>query len=148
MLPLQHTGRPSHYYVADAYTDPRAQKPRLVLQHGYSRLSAFFHQWVPYLARSYRILRADLRGLGSIGSYPAIPRNGRRLDRTNVIVEPYLDKVAVPIFRSRSLVPRRQLGIARHLPGSTTLRQCRRLQRESSPQHDGQHLVECVIGGN
>jgi 3-oxoadipate enol-lactonase len=61
---LQRPGRPSLHYVIDDYTNPWERKPWMVLQHGYSRSGVFFRQWVPYLARHYRIVRPDLRGLG------------------------------------------------------------------------------------
>lgn len=61
---LKRPGKPSLHYVVDDYTDPWAKKPWIVLQHGYSRSGVFFRQWVPYLARHYRILRSDIRGLG------------------------------------------------------------------------------------
>lgn len=62
---LQRPGKPSLHYVIDDYTDPWTKKPWIVLQHGYSRSGVFFRQWVPYLARHYRVLRSDLRGLGA-----------------------------------------------------------------------------------
>lgn len=61
---LKAPGRPSLHYVIDDYTDPWEKKPWIVLQHGYSRSGVFFAQWVPYLARHYRIIRPDIRGLG------------------------------------------------------------------------------------
>lgn len=62
---LQRPGKPSLHYVVDDCTDPWVKKPWIVLQHGYSRSGVFFRQWVPYLARHYRVLRSDLRGLGA-----------------------------------------------------------------------------------
>ncbi|MGE0700131.1 MAG: alpha/beta fold hydrolase [Hyphomicrobiaceae bacterium] len=61
---LERAGAPSLHYVIDDYTDPWEKKPWMVLQHGYSRSGVFFRQWVPYLARHYRIVRPDIRGLG------------------------------------------------------------------------------------
>jgi 3-oxoadipate enol-lactonase len=61
---LKAPGRPSLHYLIDDYTDPWEKKPWIVLQHGYSRSGVFFAQWVPYLARHYRIIRPDIRGLG------------------------------------------------------------------------------------
>lgn len=64
-MPLLHrSGKPSLHYVIDDYTNPWERKPWVVLLHGYSRSGVFFRQWVPYLARHYRIIRPDLRGLG------------------------------------------------------------------------------------
>ena len=61
---LKRANGPSLHYVIDDYTDPWRKKPWIVLQHGYSRSGVFFRQWVPYLARHYRIIRPDIRGLG------------------------------------------------------------------------------------
>jgi len=51
-------------YTIDDFTDPWHQRPFLVLQHGNGRSSRFWYRWIPYLARSYRIIRPDMRGLG------------------------------------------------------------------------------------
>jgi len=61
---LERPGQPRLHYVIDDFTNPWERKPWLVLQHGYSRSGVFFRQWVPYLARHYRIIRPDIRGLG------------------------------------------------------------------------------------
>jgi len=46
------------------YTDPWRKAPVLILQHGFSRSGRFWYNMVPYLARFYRIVCPDLRGLG------------------------------------------------------------------------------------
>ena len=51
-------------YELDDFTDPWDVRPFVVLQHGNGRSSRFWYRWVPYLARHYRILRPDMRGLG------------------------------------------------------------------------------------
>ena len=56
-----------HYDLND-FTDPWEARPFLVLQHGNGRSSRFWYRWIPYLARHFRIIRPDMRGLGrSIG---------------------------------------------------------------------------------
>lgn len=55
---------PRLHYVIDDYTDPWQNAPWLVLQHGNGRSHRFWYSWVPYLARHYRIIRPDVRGLG------------------------------------------------------------------------------------
>jgi len=52
------------HYDFDDFTDPWEQRPFLVLQHGNGRSSRFWYRWVPYLARHFRIIRPDMRGLG------------------------------------------------------------------------------------
>ncbi len=51
-------------YELDDFTDPWEDRPYLVLQHGNGRSARFWYRWVPYLARHYRIIRPDMRGLG------------------------------------------------------------------------------------
>lgn len=51
-------------YERDDYTDPWEMRPFLVLQHGNGRNARFWYRWIPYLARHYRIIRPDMRGLG------------------------------------------------------------------------------------
>ena len=64
-MPLLHRdGRPSLNYVVDDYTDPWRKAPTILLQHGFGRSHRFWFSWIPYLSRHYRVVRADLRGLG------------------------------------------------------------------------------------
>ncbi|MEM8974722.1 MAG: alpha/beta hydrolase [Pseudomonadota bacterium] len=51
-------------YELDDFTDPWEKRPILVLQHGNGRSANFWYRWIPYLARFYRIIRPDMRGLG------------------------------------------------------------------------------------
>ena len=52
------------HYTIDDYTDPWTPAGTIVLQHGYARSSRFWYGWIPLLARTYRIVRMDLRGHG------------------------------------------------------------------------------------
>lgn len=61
---LKRPGKPAIYYEIDDYTDPWKQAPTLLLQHGFSRSHRVWYSWVPYLSRYYKVVRADLRGLG------------------------------------------------------------------------------------
>ncbi|MBO9354391.1 alpha/beta fold hydrolase [Bordetella petrii] len=61
---LERAGAPAIHYEYDDYTDPWKNAPILLLQHGYSRSAQIWYQWIPYLARHYRVIRMDLRGLG------------------------------------------------------------------------------------
>ncbi len=51
-------------YEFDDFTDPWQERPFLVLQHGNGRSARFWYGWIPYLARHFRIIRPDMRGLG------------------------------------------------------------------------------------
>ena len=52
-----------HYYEDD-FTDPWRSAPAMLLQHGFSRNGGFWYNWVPLLAREFRVLRPDMRGMG------------------------------------------------------------------------------------
>ncbi len=52
-----------HYAMHD-YTDPWRDAPVLLLQHGFGRSGRFWYSLVPYLARWYKVVTPDLRGLG------------------------------------------------------------------------------------
>jgi len=58
----------SIHYDVDDFTDPWAERPYLLLQHGNGRSGRFWYRWVPYLSRFYKVVRPDMRGLGrSVG---------------------------------------------------------------------------------
>lgn len=61
---LKRPGEPELYYELDDYTDPWRNAPYLILQHGFGRTGRFWYRWVPYLARFYKVVRPDVRGLG------------------------------------------------------------------------------------
>ncbi|MBI2871951.1 MAG: alpha/beta hydrolase [Chloroflexi bacterium] len=61
---FESDGARLHYEDAD-FTDPwRAPAPAVLLQHGFARNGRFWYAWVPLLARWYRVVRPDLRGMG------------------------------------------------------------------------------------
>ena len=64
MPQLKRAGQPAIHYVVDDYTDPWSQAPVILLQHGFARSHRVWLGWVPYLSRFYRVVRADLRGMG------------------------------------------------------------------------------------
>src|SRR6266511_5580804 len=61
---LRRKNEPDLHYEIDDFTDPWKNAPYILLQHGYGRSSKFWYRWVPYLARFYKVVRPDLRGLG------------------------------------------------------------------------------------
>ena len=86
---LQRAGQPALHYALDDFTDPWRNAPHLILQHGYGRSGKFWTPWVPYLARFFKVVRPDLRGLGQ----SEVPAN---LD-TSLNVEAYLGDLAAII---------------------------------------------------
>ena len=57
-------GTPLHYAVHD-YTDRWRKADTMILIHGFARSGDFWFNMVPYLARFYRVICPDLRGLGN-----------------------------------------------------------------------------------
>jgi len=66
---VRRAGQPDLHYLIDDYTDPWSNAPVLVLQHGFCRNATMWFQWVPHLARHFRIVRPDMRGIGGSGRF-------------------------------------------------------------------------------
>ena len=64
MPELKRAGQPAIHYEVDDYTDPWKRAPVMLLQHGFARSHRVWLGWVPYLSRFYKVVRADLRGMG------------------------------------------------------------------------------------
>ena len=62
---LERARGPALHYTIDDYTDPWKNAPYVILQHGHGRSGRFWYGWVPYLARFYKVVRPDVRGLGA-----------------------------------------------------------------------------------
>jgi 3-oxoadipate enol-lactonase len=56
-------GATLHYAVHD-FTDRWRKADTIILVHGFSRSGEFWFNMIPYLARFYRVICPDLRGLG------------------------------------------------------------------------------------
>jgi 3-oxoadipate enol-lactonase len=56
-------GATLHYAVHD-YTDRWRKPETIILIHGFARSGEFWFNMIPYLARYYRVICPDLRGLG------------------------------------------------------------------------------------
>src|SRR5262249_50099336 len=56
-------GATLHYAVHD-YTDRWRRPDTIILIHGFARSGEFWFNMIPYLARFYRVICPDLRGLG------------------------------------------------------------------------------------
>ena len=61
---LSRSDGPDLFYKIHDFTDAWKDAPFLILQHGFGRSSRFWYSWIPYLGRFYKVLTADLRGLG------------------------------------------------------------------------------------
>jgi len=51
------------YYEVDDFTDPWTKPETIVLHHGNCKSTRFWYRWVPILARHYKVVRLDARGL-------------------------------------------------------------------------------------
>ena len=60
------------HYLVDDFTDPWTKPETILLLHGNCESSAAWFGWVPHLARRYKAVRPDRRGMG--GSTP-MPRD-------------------------------------------------------------------------
>lgn len=58
------------HYVVDDFTDPWSEPDTVVLLHGIAETADIWRPWVPHLARSYRVVRVDLRGFGRSSALP------------------------------------------------------------------------------
>jgi len=65
---VNRPGHPDIHYALDDFTDPWRDAPYLILQHGFGRSGRFWYSWVPYLARWFKVVRPDVRGLGQSSS--------------------------------------------------------------------------------
>jgi len=52
------------FYTVDDFTDPWIEPATVVLQHGMAKNHRLWYAWVPILARHYRVVRFDMRGMG------------------------------------------------------------------------------------
>ena len=60
------------FYTVDDFTDPWTQPETVVLHHGMAKNHKLWYAWVPILARHYRVVRFDMRGMGQ----SAVPEPG------------------------------------------------------------------------
>jgi len=52
------------FYRIDDFTDPWTEPDTVVLHHGMAKNHRLWYAWVPILARHFRVLRFDARGMG------------------------------------------------------------------------------------
>jgi pimeloyl-ACP methyl ester carboxylesterase len=58
-------------YFVDDYTDPWHRPDIVLMLHGIAEQAVIWRPWVPHFARSYRVVRPDLRGFGGSSPLPA-----------------------------------------------------------------------------
>jgi pimeloyl-ACP methyl ester carboxylesterase len=52
------------FYTIDDFTDPWTQPETVVMHHGMAKNHQMWFGWVPIVARHYRVIRLDMRGMG------------------------------------------------------------------------------------
>ncbi len=52
------------FHVVDDFTDPWTQPEAVVMHHGMAKNHKLWYAWVPIVARHYRVIRFDARGMG------------------------------------------------------------------------------------
>lgn len=52
------------FYTIDDFTDPWTTPETVVLHHGMAKNHSLWYGWIPILARKYRVIRFDMRGMG------------------------------------------------------------------------------------
>ena len=60
------------FYKVDDFTDPWTHPETVVLHHGMAKNHKMWFGWVPIIARHYRVIRFDMRGMGQ----SAVPSPG------------------------------------------------------------------------
>jgi 3-oxoadipate enol-lactonase len=57
-------------YFVDDYTDPWREPETVLMLHGIAEQAIIWRPWVPHFARTYRVVRPDLRGFGGSSPLP------------------------------------------------------------------------------
>jgi pimeloyl-ACP methyl ester carboxylesterase len=58
------------HYLVDDFTEPWGQPETILLLHGNAESGLAWYAWVPLLARSFRVIRPDMRGYGASTPMP------------------------------------------------------------------------------
>ena len=62
------------FYTVDDFTDPWTEAETVVLHHGMAKNHKLWYAWIPTIARHYRVVRFDMRGMGqSTAPEPGYP---------------------------------------------------------------------------
>ena len=55
------------FYTVDDFTDPWTEPQTVLMHHGMAKNHRMWFGWVPTIARHYRVIRFDMRGMGQSG---------------------------------------------------------------------------------
>ncbi len=76
------------------FTDPWGQPEVVVLVHGFSKNRKFWYEWIPTLARHYRVINVDQRGHGESSAAP--PDFEMSLDAFAQDLDEFMDVLGIP----------------------------------------------------
>ena len=68
---LQLNDRTELFYTVDDFTDPWEEPETVVMHHGMAKNHQLWYGWVPTVARHFRVIRFDMRGMGRSDVPPA-----------------------------------------------------------------------------
>ena len=80
---ITHKNGQKTHYLDDDFADPWKSHDTILIQHGFARHSVFWYQWVPVLAKQYRVIRRDARGHG----YSSVPGPDYKYDIDTILGE-------------------------------------------------------------
>ena len=84
------------FYKVDDFTDPWEEPETVVMHHGMAKNHRMWFGWVPTVARHFRVIRFDMRGMGQSG----LPAAGYpwTLDNFTNDLEEVVDKLELERF--------------------------------------------------
>ena len=84
------------FYTIDDFTDPWTEPETVVMHHGMAKSHKMWFGWVPIIARHYRVIRFDMRGMGL--SDVSGPEHAWTLDSFTDDLKEFVDKMELEKF--------------------------------------------------
>ena len=84
------------FYTIDDFTDPWTEPETVVMHHGMAKNHKMWFGWVPIIARHYRVIRFDMRGMGL--SDVSGPEHAWTLDSFTDDLKEFADKMELERF--------------------------------------------------
>ena len=84
------------FYTIDDFTDPWTEPETVLMHHGMAKSHKMWFGWVPIIARHYRVIRFDMRGMGL--SDVSGPEHEWTLDSFTRDLKEFVDKMELDKF--------------------------------------------------
>ena len=84
------------FYTIDDFTDPWTKPDTVIMHHGMAKSHKMWFGWVPIIARHYRVIRFDMRGMGM--SDVSGPEHAYTLDTFTADLKEFADKMELDTF--------------------------------------------------